>query len=74
MSHRVFLGMVEDEDDVSLVCERREYEMVLGRFADGASSSELGSGAARFFPFGSGTGSLIVRGRFLEGELLRVLQ
>lgn len=58
---------------VALLWERREYAVVLWRFADGSSSSELGSGTARFFPFLSGMGSLMLSGRVREGELLRVL-
>ncbi|KAJ6514890.1 hypothetical protein C8R47DRAFT_1088987 [Mycena vitilis] len=58
---RVFLGMSVAS---FTVLERREYEVVRGRLLEGpasSSSSELGSGAARFFPLGSRTGSLIVR-------------
>lgn len=37
----------------------------------GVSSSEEGSGIARFFPFGSLTGSLIVKGRLLRRVLFK---
>jgi hypothetical protein len=50
--------------------ERSEYE-VLGRLVGAGSSSKAGSGAARFFPFGSRTGSLIVRGAEEEGRVER---
>lgn len=48
--------------------------MVLGRLADGrvfSSSSEFDSGAARFLPLGSRTGSLIVKEEEAEGATLR---
>jgi hypothetical protein len=70
-AHRVFLGICAD--CVRVVLERSEYEVVLGRLADGpaeSSSSELGSGAARFFPLVSRVGSLMVKG-VAGGNVLR---
>jgi hypothetical protein len=63
-SHRVFRGI--SDISVKVVFDRREYE-VLGRLVDGptmssSSSSEEGSGTARFFPLESCAGSLIVKG------------
>ena len=68
-AHLVFLGISEVVGVVCSVRDRREYELVVrvrftGAEADArtVSSSELPSGAARFFPLGSLGGSFIVSG------------
>lgn len=60
----IFLGMDVDEVEGS-VLDLKEYAVLLVRFEEdkavvGASSSESASGAARFFPFRSFVGSLMV--------------
>jgi hypothetical protein len=75
-AYRDFLGISRGSDNVLSVLERSEYDVVFGRLKDvvASSSSEFPSGTARFFPFGSRTGSLIVRGAAGGNAARRVLQ
>jgi hypothetical protein len=76
-----FLGMGADVEVEASVLDLKEYAVVLVRLADEdkvalcPSSSESGSGAARFFPLRSFVGSVIERdGTDAEGNVaLRVL-
>lgn len=75
-----FLGMGVDVEVEASVLDLKEYAVVLVRLADEdkalcPSSSESGSGAARFFPLRSFVGSVIERdGTDAEGNVaLRAL-
>jgi hypothetical protein len=69
------LGISEYSDNILSGLERSEYDVVLERLADEAdeatSSSKFGSGAARFFPLESRTGSLMVKAVVGGGSVVR---
>ena len=71
-----FLGMGADAEVEASALDLKEYAVVLVRLEDKvalcSSSSESGSGAARFFPLRSFVGSIIARGGAdAEGSVAR---